>query len=278
MYNEIDSIRSQIPTENGERITHTEKGIVMDDQTMRSALRVFTLLELLAQKGAMGVTELGIATGLNKATVHRHLNTLLTMGYVKKDDKSEKYSLTFKLLEIAGQLLNHVDIRNAARPYLEILASQTGETVHLVQREGVHIVYIDKVEPTVNSVRMVSRIGIRQPLYCTAVGKALLAERTDHDIRSVWENSDIHALTPYTIVSLEDFMEEMHQIRQSGYAVDNEENELGVRCVAVSLRNYAGDACHAISVSAPASRMSDDKLNQIAEQLLQIKNAFPNKA
>lgn len=247
----------------------------MEDQTMRSALRMFTLLELLAQKGAMGVTELGIVAGLNKATVYRHLNALLAMGYVKKDEQTEKYSLTFKLLEIAGQLLNHVDIRSEARPYLEVLASQTGETVHLVQREGVHIVYIDKVEPTVNSIRMVSRIGIHQPLYCTAVGKALLAERTDHDIRTVWESSDIHALTPRTLVSLEDFMNEIHQIRQSGYAVDNEENELGVRCVAVSLRNYAGDACHAISVSAPASRMTDDKLHEIAEQLLHIKQTFP---
>ena len=133
----------------------------MEDHTIRSAHRMFTLLELLARKGEMGVTELGIAAELNKATVYRQLNALLTMGYVKKDEKSEKYSLTYKLLEVAGQLLNHIDIRTITQPHLANLAAQTGETVHLVQREGVYIVYIDKVEPTVNSIRMVSRCGSR---------------------------------------------------------------------------------------------------------------------
>lgn len=249
----------------------------MEDNTIRSAQRMFTLLELLSQKGEMGVTELSLTADLSKATVYRQLNTLLTMGYVKKDEKSEKYSLTFKLLEVAGQLLNHIDMRAAARPFLENLAAQTGETVHLVQREGVYSVYIDKVEPTVNSVRMVSRIGMRQPLYCTAVGKAVLAEHTEKEIRSVWESSEIRSLTPYTLVNLNDFMREIEEIRHLGYAMDNEENEIGVKCVAVALRDYTGLARHAISVSAPVSRMTNDNLAKITKKLMLIKSDFSGK-
>ncbi|MDD2361620.1 MAG: IclR family transcriptional regulator [Oscillospiraceae bacterium] len=246
----------------------------MGDNIILSARRIFSLLELLAEKGPLGVTELSIAAGLNKTTVFRQLNTLVTLGYAKKDEKTEKYHLSFKLLEVAGNLLKHIDMRNMVRPFLEELAAQSGETVHLVQRDGLYITYIDKVEPTINSVRMVSRVGMRQPLYCTAVGKALLAELSDREIRNVWENSNINQLTPNTIVDWEYFIKEIDKIRKSGYAEDNEENELGVRCVAVALRNYTGQPQHAISVSAPISRLSDEKLESVAEKLMKIKCEF----
>ena len=249
----------------------------MEDNTIRSARRIFSLIEQLARQGAMGVTELSIAAGLNKTTVFRQLNTLASLGYVKKEENTEKYVLSFKLLEVAGMMLQHSDMRNMAHPFLEDLAAQTGETVHLVQREGVSIIYIDKVEPTVNSVRMVSRVGMRQPLYCTAVGKALLAELTDREIGLIWENSDIQPLTPHTFVNFDDFKNELNRVRLSGYAVDNEENELGVRCVAVSLRDYTGQARHAISISAPLSRMSYERLCDISSKLMQIKSEFSGK-
>ncbi|MDD2417442.1 MAG: IclR family transcriptional regulator [Oscillospiraceae bacterium] len=248
----------------------------MGDNTIRSAQRIFSLLELLADKGPLGVTELSIAAVLNKTTVFRQLNTLVTLGYVKKDEQTEKYYLSFKLLEVAGNLLKHIDMRNMARPFLEELAAQSEETVHLVQKDGAYITYIDKVEPTINSVRMVSRVGMRQPLYCTAVGKALLAELSDREIRIIWDNSIINRLTPNTIVDWKCFINEIDKVRKAGYAQDNEENELGVRCVAVALRDYTGQSQHAISISAPISRLSDEKLESLAEKLMKIKSEFTN--
>ena len=162
----------------------------MDGNNIRSVKRTLTLMEILAQKGESGVTELSNAANLNKATVYRQLNTLLSMGYVKKDEKTERYGLTFKLLELANHMLNHINMRDMIRPYLENLAAQSGETVHLVQREGVHCVYIDKVEPTVNSVRMVSRIGMRQPLY-HGRRQGHPAELPDAEIHSIWDSIDI---------------------------------------------------------------------------------------
>lgn len=244
----------------------------MEDNVIRSSMRILTLIELLARHGAMGVTELSVAANLNKAAVYRQLNTLAAMGYVKKQSNTEKYRLTFKLLEVASGILEHTDMRTAARPHLEWLAKQTGEAVHLVQRDGNHIIYIDKVEPTVNSVRMVSRVGMLKPLYCTAVGKAIAAELSDSEIKQVWESSDIRPLTPHTLVKFEDFIEDLDKTRRRGYALDNEENELGVLCVAVALKAHADGEQYAVSVSSPSSRMSPDRIEIIKDYLLKLKS------
>lgn len=244
-----------------------------ENNTMRAAQRLFALLEILAQQGAMGVTELSAAAQLNKATVFRQLNTLAALGYVRQEE-SGKYRLTYKLLRVAGKLLEQSDMRSLVRPYIEHLAAQTGETVHLVQREDDHIVYIDKVEPTVNSIRMVSRIGMSQPLYCTAVGKALLAGQQQREVREVWNRTKVRSLTPHTLVKWENFCAELEQVRRLGYAMDNEENELGVRCIAVALPDYSGLCSHAVSISAPVSRMTEERVPQIAAQLLAFRAEF----
>lgn len=244
----------------------------MEDQTIRSAQRMFRLMEIMAQAGALGVTELSARSGLNKATVYRQLTTLIAMGYARQEE-SGKYRLTLKLLAVAGQLLEQSDLRTVVQPYLRRLAEQTGETVHLVQREDNAIVYIDKVEPTVNSIRMVSRIGMRQPLTCTAVGKALLAELRDDEIRQIWSQRPSEALTPNTLVQWPRFFAALARIRADGYATDDEENELGVRCVAVALPDYTGRCTHAVSVSAPVQRMPDRRVPEIAAQLLNMRRA-----
>ncbi len=244
----------------------------MEENTIRSAARAFSLLETLAERGEMGVTELSVAVCLNKTTVFRQIGALISMGNVKKNAETDKYRLTFKLLELAGNLLTQIDMRMIARPHLVNLAATSGETVHLVQRDGAHIVYIDKVEPTVNSVRMVSRVGYRQPVYCTAVGKVILADLSDQEIEEVWNVSSIHSLTEHTIVDFDQFMIEIHEIRRRGYALDREENEIGVCCIAVSLNQYTGIANHAISVSFPKSRITSERIEITANALLDIKS------
>ena len=240
---------------------------------VQSAERIFDILEKLAQNGAMGLTELGQELSLSKSTTHRLLNSLAVMGYVQKDEMTGKYQLTFKILEIAGKLLNRLDILSVAHKYLEHLMKETHETVHLIQSEGCNIVYIDKVESddASSSIRMASRIGLRLPMICTAVGKALLAELPEKEVLRVWNNSTVQKYTPNTIVSLEDLLRELQDVRRQGYALDNEENELGVRCIAACVKDYTGKCVNAFSISAPISRMSDERIEELSTYVLKTR-------
>ena len=234
--------------------------------------RIFRTIECMAQNGPIGLLDLSKELSLNKTTVHRILNSLICMDYVKQDPDTLKYSLTFKICSISNQILSQNTMIDIARPYLHELAEQTGEIVHLVQLIETEAVYIDKVEATRNTVRLVSMVGKMIPLYCSGVGKAMLADMPDEKIDLIWKNSKIRKLTDYTITDYQVFRETIEQIRRNGYALDNEENEIDVRCVAVSLKNFSGKSTYAISVSAPKDRMSDERILQLTELILQTKN------
>ena len=233
--------------------------------------RIFNAIECLAQNGSMGLLDLSKELNLNKTTVHRILNSLICMDYARQDPESLKYSLTFKFCGISNQILAQNNMIDLARPYIKELAEQTGETVHLVEIDGGQAVYIDKVEASRGSVRLVSMVGKSIPLYCSGVGKAMLADMSDDKIRLIWDSSNIRRLTEYTITDYSQFMDLIRQIRSNGCALDNEENELGVRCIAVSLKNYKGKPTYAISVSAPKDRMSDERIEEIRSLILNTK-------
>ena len=241
---------------------------------VQSAERIFEILEALVQNGPVTLTELSTRLSLHKSTVHRLLKSLILMGYARQEEESGKYLATYKILGLAGMLLSKLDILAVAHPYLERLMRQTHETVHFVQRQNTHIVYVDKVESDANSIRMVSRIGLRQPMYSTGVGKAILAQMKDSEIREVWKQSKIRPFTPHTIVTLEQLMEEIELIRRQGYALDNEENELGVRCIAACVTDFYGRASNAFSISAPVSRMSDERVLELSEYVLETKRGL----
>lgn len=233
--------------------------------------RIFHTIEHLAQYGPSGLQDLSGALRLNKSTVHRILNSLICMGYVRQDTESLKYSLSFKFCKISNQILAQNDMIDIARPHIKELAEQTGETVHLVQIDGTHAVYIDKVESPRNVVRLVSMVGKSIPLYCSGVGKAMLADMTDEQIRSVWEQSTIKKVTEYTVTDFSAFQKLILNIRKTGYALDNEENEPGVRCIAVSLKGFHGPPSYAISISAPKDRMDDRRISELRSLILKTK-------
>ena len=233
--------------------------------------RIFCVIETLAGAGPLGLIELSKMLQLNKSTVHRVLNSLIYMGYVKQDPSTLKYSLTYKICKIANHVLNQIDLVDIARPYLKELAFKTGETVHLVEKEDISAIYIDKVENSSNTVRLISKVGKSIPLYCSGVGKAMMADMDEKTLRKIWEKSDIAALTEYTITDVERLLRQLELIRKNGFAVDDEENELGVRCVAVSLKDLKGRPRFAISISAPSIRMSDDRIEELSEMVKETK-------
>lgn len=235
------------------------------------AEKLFQVIEVLAENGPMGIMDLSNSLGFHKSTIHRLVASLQFMGYIRQDEESLKYSLSLKFLAIGSKILEQTNMAMLIHPALKRLAEQTGETVHLVQREGTEAVYIDKVESNVSSIRMVSRVGSRVPLYCSGVGKALLAELGDEEVERIWNSSEIRRLTPKTITSFNDLMKRVEDVRRDGYAIDDEENEEGVRCIAVSLHDYHRETVYALSISAPVSRMSDGRLSELKDAVLDFK-------
>ncbi|MGI6095871.1 MAG: IclR family transcriptional regulator [Lachnospiraceae bacterium] len=246
----------------------------MEEKTknpIQVADRLFLTLETLAETGPIALADLQSRLQLNKSTVHRLLTSLIYLGYVRQDAETGLYSLSFKILSLSNRLLEKLDIIDTIRPHLKKLAEETGETVHFVQLDGTEAVYIEKEESYQNSVRMVSKIGSRVPLYCSGVGKAILADLPEDKIRSIWNASDIRALTKYTITEFPQFMKHLEQVRANGYALDWEENELGVRCIAVSIPRYDKMPRYALSISAPAARMSEEDIQKWIPVMLNIK-------
>ncbi len=233
--------------------------------------RLFLVLETLAETGPASLAELTHRIDLNKSTIHRLLSSLICVGYVQQDAESGKYSLSNKLLTLSARILSHMDILDEVRPYLKQLSMDTRETVHFVELDGHEAVYICKEEAYMNAIRMASKVGIRIPLYCSGVGKAILADMTDEDIRRIWEASAVRQLTPHTIIDYDLFFREIQEVREKGFAVDNEENEAGVRCIAAGLPNYKGITRYAFSVSAPAARMDDERTEKIARMVLETR-------
>lgn len=248
-----------------------------DKNPIQVADRLFGALELLAENGDAGVMEVSTALGLNKSTAHRVLNSLICMGYARQNEETGRYEPSLKVVDLANQVMKHVDIVQVVRPYLRKLMELTDETVHFVERDGTDAVYIDKVESYRNGIQMVSRIGSRIPLYCSGVGKAIAAELDEHEVEEIWNRSRILPLTPYTITDFEAFRRELSEIRERGYALDNEENENGVRCIAVSLKDYTGRVKYAFSISAPVSRMDNERIRQLAGYVLEIKDQVMEK-
>lgn len=249
----------------------------MDENTtsqnpIQSAERIFKVLETLAVSGPMGLMELSNQLELHKSTAHRLLTSLICMGYARQDEDTQKYMLSYKIVGLSGQLLDKIDILPIAHSYMKQLAELSQETVHLVQRNDKDIIYIDKVESKVSSIRMVSQIGMIHPMYCSGVGKAILATLSIEEVTKIWNESIIEKKTENTIVSLDKLLEVLERVRKCGYAIDDEENEIGVRCIAACIYDYRGKAKYAFSISAPVSRMSDERIKELSEYVLQVKN------
>ncbi len=246
------------------------------EETQKNPIQVseklFQVIEVLAEHGPMGIMELSAALGFHKSTTHRLVTSLQCLGYIRQDSDSLKYALSLKFLQIGSKIINQTNVASLIHPILRRISDVVGETVHLVRREGNDVVYIDKVESGAGSIRMASRVGNRLPLYCSGVGKALLAEMEDEEIKKIWNTSNVRQLTPKTIVSFDQLEERIAQVRAEGCALDDEENEEGVRCIAVSLQDYHRVPVYALSISGPVHRMTDERMLELKDQILMYKN------
>ena len=229
---------------------------------VQSVERIFQLIESLAAHPAgAGLQRLAQDTDLAKSTVHRLLASLVSLGYAAQDENG-RYRLTLKMFELSSGIVNSMDIMDVAKVHLERLAQRTGEAVHLVIRDGQDIVYIYKTES--GPMRMSSRVGLRSPLYCTGVGKAILATLPADEVTNIWQHTTPQKLTTHTIVEFDAPQAQLAEVRTNGYAIDDEENELGVRCVAVAIPGVGGRADSAFSISGLAPYMTPERIRRIA--------------
>jgi DNA-binding IclR family transcriptional regulator len=229
----------------------------MPQPRVQSLERALDLLEALASSDELGVSDLAAKTGLVPSTAHRLLGTLVARGYAAQSPANGRYLLGYKLLELTSGLQDRLErLRDAARPHLEAIQEQTGETTNLVVLEGRNAVYIESVSGT-RSVRLFTEIGQAIPAHTSGSGKALLAWRSSADVEALLGGAPLSASTPRTLTTLKELQEDFARIRRRGYATDNEEHELGVACVAMPILDSTGLPLAAISVSGPTPRMVD---------------------
>jgi len=236
-----------------QRITHKERYHVRTVDRALSILKVFIANE---GEGELSLTEISRTVALDQSTTYRLLATLEASGFIEQSDMTGKYRLGVTTLTLSEAFLRHNNLSQRAKPSLVSLRDQCGETVHLAILEGTEVVYLDKLAGLHPIGLMSSRVGGRSPAYCTGLGKSLLAYYPSSQIKSAYKNYSLKKYTANTITDLDTLLEELAKIRTIGYAVDIEEHEPGVACIAAPVFDHQGIAA-AISISGPSNRLLD---------------------
>jgi DNA-binding IclR family transcriptional regulator len=228
----------------------------MSDKGIQVIDRAFDIMELLSlEKEGLGVTEIGSRIGLHKSTVHRILSAMAERGYIEKVSARGTYKLGLKLIEISSVYLNSIELKTEARPFLWELTSRFNQTTHLAILEGSDAIYIDKVD-VMTSIRLYSQIGRRVPVYCSALGKSLLSGLAESELNRIVKSCSFKKYTNNTIVDKDLLLSQIAEVRKNGWALDNEEHEEGVRCIASPIFDYRGKVIAAVSIAGPASAIS----------------------
>jgi DNA-binding IclR family transcriptional regulator len=230
--------------------------------------RSLGILDVLAAVNeSLSAAELGRRLSLHKSTLHRILMVLEQHRFVHRDRKHGQYSLGVKLFELGSRAVQRLDIRDCSEPILRRLVDATRETAHVCILDGTETVSIANVEGPW-AMRGPSTVGRRTPLYCTSVGKAVMAFLPDAAVDQLIERLTFKQFTPRTIVTPAALRAELRRVRERGFAVDDEEVEKGLRCVGAPVRNHTGGAIAAISIVGPAFRLVDQCLPAIARAVM----------
>ncbi len=233
----------------------------------QSVTRAIAVLEYLAN--AEAPRDLGLIStdlGMNKSTTFRFLSTLVAQGYVRQDAETGRYYLGSKVTWLATKFLEKHEVRQVARSVLERLARETGETVHLGILEQDSVIYIDKMDGR-QAVQMTSRVGYRMPLHSTSLGKVLLSDQSEEEWHRYVTRAGLKPCTANTIVDPAVFFRELRQVRQKQYAIDDMENEQGIRCIAAPVRDHLGHFIAAVSVSGWTLSMTPERVQSLVPVL-----------
>jgi DNA-binding IclR family transcriptional regulator len=236
-------------------MTHQSKKI----GSLQRAIDILNLFS--SQSPELGTSEIARALGLHKSTTASLVYTLEANGFLNQNPDTRKYQLGLKLVERAFAMLDEVEIRHVAYPFLRDLRDKWNETVNLAILDGQDVVYVERFLGT-KALGMRSEVGRRAPAHSTALGKAILSTLPVTEVQRFVSQHDLQAMTERTITDPNQFLAEIDKTREQGYAVDDEENEIGGRCVSVPIFDHTGQAVAAVSVSAPTARLTQAEIPQ----------------
>lgn len=237
--------------------------------SVQSVERAFAILEAMAQENQeMGVTQLAEKLSLPAPTIHRSMKTLVALGYARQN-ASRRYSLGSRLLYLGDSATR--GMAAWAKPTLLALSSECGETVNLATLEGELIVYTAQ-SPSRHSMRMFTEVGRRVLPHSCGVGKAIMSQLTDSDAQKIVKHTGMPRFTPTTLTSWKELKVELEKIRQTGYAIDEGEQEIGVRCIAVSVPGMTTPT--AVSISGPQTRVDKDFIRKYLPSILRAADAL----
>jgi IclR family KDG regulon transcriptional repressor len=226
-------------------------------ESASSVGRVFAILGAIGDSGQIGISELSHKLGMSKTTVHRVIQTLKALGYVTQEIETERYRLTIRLFELGAKALESVDLVREADIEMRRIGQLTREAVHLGAFDEDAIIYIHKIDADYG-LRMQSRIGRRNPLHSTAIGKVLLAWMAPAEAREVLSHVEFRKSTQKTLASADAMLSILPRVREQGYGEDNEEQEEGLQCLAVPVFDRLGRVIAGLSVSFPTMRCGAD--------------------
>ena len=243
-----------------------------DVGVLSKVLRIFEAIQ--DSPSPLHLRDICQQTDINKTTAYRFLSHLQREGYLFRNE-SGNYSFGMKLLQLAARRDPRAVLQETARPELRQLWKETQETVNFaVLDEGV-VLYVDVIESP-HVFRLASKIGMRRPIYSTALGKALAAFLPEERRKSILDLQNFQALTPHTITRVEQLKEELKKVRQRGYSIDEEESVLGARCVAAPVLDHNQEPVAAVSVSGPCSRIGPDKIPEFVAAVRSACRAISN--
>ena len=238
----------------------------MEDVKVKSLYKAIKLLDYFTTENPeRGITELADLSGMYKSSVHNTVTTFEKCGILQKNVKNNKYRLGLKILQLNYNLCTSDDLRNIVQPYMERVSNFGNECVYLAVPSGYEVIYLNAHYPAgITPGRSI--IGVKAPMYCTGVGKAMLAFLSEEILDQVVANG-FDKFTSNTISDIVTLKKELELIRERGYAIDNMEHEYGIKCVAVPIRNIRGEIVAGLSTSGPSLRFSNQKLNEYANLL-----------
>ena len=234
---------------------------------MKSLHKALDIIDAVSKLGSAGIREISSKTGFPPATTHRIASTLVKRRFFNQDPVTKNYSLSLRFLELGTKVQQQFDLPSIARPHLQKLMSETGESANLAIGDDDSVVYLDQVQNDNSMLKIFTRLGTRVPLYSTGVGKMLLSRWSETELDAYLKRTQLTPYTPYTLVSRTQILKELDRISTRGFAVDNQEMEEGVRCVAALVFDHRQQVTAAVSISGAAMRITPDRIENFGEKV-----------
>jgi IclR family transcriptional regulator, KDG regulon repressor len=230
--------------------------------------RVGAILDVFSPEDPeLGVTEIAERTGLHKSTAHRFLVNLEAVGLLERDARTQRYRLGLRMFEMGGIVLEQMSLWDEALPFLEGLVADSGETGHLAVLERGEAIYIEKVEAR-RALRIPSAMGRGYPAHATSLGKVLLSDLGEGEVREILGAHGMASYTRTTTTDVDALLTELADIRERGFAVDDEEYDEGLRCVGAPIRDHTGRVVAALGIGGPVTRVTPERVDDLARLVI----------